>query len=271
MSSRVVIDPDGDIVLQLHQEQPSEGAADGKTVGKKLETWELIVSSKVLSLASPVFRVMIGGRFKESVELAEKKTSSETYNLPLPEDDADATIILCRILHFSINDVPEKPTTVCLERLAYLCDKYQCISAMKYCGGLWLRNWLLVFDNEDPSIDDLCRLLIFAYVIDLPYEFLGISWKLFLSHRGPFLGPFTQAVILVDHPLLDRKVARTALVSLCKTAADLSQERWIRKGSNVASHFIEVLWLLRTGTGKHPRKIVIALLRLSDATSTHFN
>jgi hypothetical protein len=214
MSSRVVIDPDGDIVLQLHQEQPSEGAADDKTVGKKPETRELIVSSKVLSLASPVFRVMIGGKFKESVELAEKKASSETCDLPLPEDDAEATIIFCRILHFNVNGVPEKPTTVLLEKLAYLCDKYQCISAMKYCGGLWLRNWLLVCDNEDPSIDDLCRLLIFAYVIDLPYEYLGISWKLFLTHKGPFLGPFTQAVMLVDHPLLHQNVCRTALVSL---------------------------------------------------------
>ncbi|KAH8663685.1 hypothetical protein BGZ60DRAFT_411902 [Tricladium varicosporioides] len=208
MSPRVVIDSEGDIVLQLHQDQPNEAAADGKTVGEKLETRELIVSSKVLSLASPVFRVMISGKFKEGVELAEKTASLETYDLPLPEDDADATIVLCRVLHFSIKDVPEKPTTVCLEKLAYLCDKYQCINAMKYCGGLWLRNWLLVCENEDLSIDDLCRLLIFAYVVDLPYEFLGISWKLFLSHKGPFLGPFTQAVILVDHPLLHQNVAR---------------------------------------------------------------
>jgi hypothetical protein len=216
MLPRVIIDPEGDIVLQLHEKQLSEAAADGKTEGEKLETRELIVSSKVLSLASPVFRVMIGGKFKEGVELAEKTASSETYDLPLPEDDAEATIVLCKILHFNIKDVPEKPTTVCLEKLAYLCDKYQCINAMKYCGGLWLRNWLLVCDKEDPSIDDLCRLLIFAYVVDLPYEFLGISWKLFLTHKGPFLGPFTQAVMLVDHPLLHQNVARTALVSLCK-------------------------------------------------------
>jgi hypothetical protein len=244
MSSRVVIDPDGDILLQLHQEQPSEDTPQGETVDKKLEVQELTVSSKVLSLASPVFKVMISGRFKESIELAEKKASSKSYALPLPENDAEATIILCRILHFSVNDVPKKPTTVCLEKLAFLCDKYQCLGAMKYCGSLWLRDWLLVYDNEDPSIDDLCRLLIFAYVIDLPYEFLGISWKLFLYHTGPFLAPSTQAVILLDHPLLRQDVARTALVSLHKAAADLSQVNWIRRGSNVASHFIGVLWLL---------------------------
>lgn len=214
MSSTVVIDPDGDVQLQLHQERLSEDAPDEKTVDKKPETRELTVSSKVLSLVSPVFKAMLSGKFKEGIELAEKKASSNSHTLNLPDDDAEATIILCRILHFNINDIPEKPTPVCLEKLAFLCDKYQCISAMKYCGGLWLRDWLLVYDSEVPSIDDLCRLLIFAYVIDLPHEFLGVSWKLFLYHKGPFLGPYTQVVILLGHPLLRQDVARTATVSL---------------------------------------------------------
>jgi hypothetical protein len=43
MSSTVVIDPDGDIQLQLHQERLSEDAPDEKTVDKKPETRELTV------------------------------------------------------------------------------------------------------------------------------------------------------------------------------------------------------------------------------------
>ncbi len=221
MPSRVVVDPDGDILLQLYRQPPNDNIPDEKTLGKRLDSEDLTVSSKVLCLASPVFKAMISGKFKESIELAEKRASSTPYALALPEDDAEATVLLCRTLHFSLCDVPEKPTSVCLEKLAYVCDKYQCASAMKYCGALWLRNWLLVYDKEEPSIDDLCRLLIFAYVIDLPYEFLGISWKLFLYHKGPFLGPYTQAVLLVDHPLLHEDVARTAPVSPYKAAADL--------------------------------------------------
>jgi hypothetical protein len=224
MSSRVIIDPDGDILLQLHQEQPCEDNLDEKMRDIKLEAQELTVSSKVLSLASPVFKAMISGKFKESIELAEAKASSKPYALPLPETDAEAIIILCRILHYSLYNIPEKLTTVCLEKLAFLCDKYQCTSAMKYCGGLWLRDWLLVYEKEDPSIDDLCRLLIFAYVIDLPYEFLGIAWKLFLHHKGPFLGQYSQAVILVDHPLLLQDVAGMLSVFLNEATADFLQE-----------------------------------------------
>jgi hypothetical protein len=131
MPSTVVIDPDRDILLQLHQEQSSDDTLNEKTVDKSLDAPELTVSSKVLSLASPVFKAMIGGRFKESIELAEEKASSKAYALALPEDDTEATIILCRILHFNFYEVPEKPTTVCLEKLAYLCT-----NAMKYCGGM---------------------------------------------------------------------------------------------------------------------------------------
>lgn len=129
-------------------------------MGEKLEAREPRVSSEVLSLASPVFRVMIGGKFKEGVELAEKTASSETYGLSLPEDDAEATTLICKILHFNIEGIPKKPNTLYLERLAYLCDKYQCINAVKNCGNLRLRNWLLVYENEDPSIEDLCQLFI---------------------------------------------------------------------------------------------------------------
>src|SRR5205085_1685297 len=64
------------------------------------------------------------------------------------------------------------------------------------------------------SIDNLCRLLIFAYVIDLPHEFLDISWKLFLYHKGPFSGPYTQAVMLVEHPLLRQDITRMAAVCI---------------------------------------------------------
>jgi hypothetical protein len=207
MSSRVVIDPDGDMLLRFHQEPPGEKTSNEKIEEKKLETLELMVSSKVLSLVSPMFKAMLNGRFKESIELAENKASSQPYTLTLP-DDREAATILVRILHFNLAGIPEKPSPACMEQLAFLCDKYQCVNAMKYCGGLWLRDWLLLYDGEEPTIDDLCRLLVFAYVTDLPKEFVDITWKIFLYHKGPFLSPHTQVAILVDHPLLHKDLAR---------------------------------------------------------------
>ncbi len=214
MSSRVVIDPEGDILLQFHQEQFGEDASDGKTEEKKLNTLELPVSSKVLSLASPVFKAMLDGRFKEGIELAKNKASSQPYTLTLP-DDGEAATILARVLHFDLTGVPEKPSPASIEKLAFLCDKYQCVNAMKYCSSFWLRNWLLAYDDEEPTIDDLCRFLVFAYVADLPKEFADIAWKLFLYHKGPFLSMYTQVTVLVDHPLLQKDLARKSNLVFC--------------------------------------------------------
>lgn len=212
MASRVVIDPDGDLLLQFHQEPLQENTSNENTKKrKKSKTLELVVSSKVLSLASPMFKAMLDGRFKEGIELAENKPSSQPYTLTL-SDDGEAATILASILHFNLPGLPEKPSPACLEKLAFLCDKYQCVNAMKYCGRLWLRDWLPEYGCEDHGcegyVHDLCRLLVFAYVADLPNEFVDIAWKLLLCHKGPFLSPYTQAIILMDHPLLPHDLAR---------------------------------------------------------------
>jgi hypothetical protein len=50
----VMIDPDGDVLLQVGSSEPKA---------------HLLVSSKVLSLASPVFAVMLSPQFKEGISL----------------------------------------------------------------------------------------------------------------------------------------------------------------------------------------------------------
>lgn len=207
MSSRIVIDADGDMLLQFYQE-PSTKDTSNENEEKKSETLELMVSSKVFSVASPVFKAMLNGSYKEGIDLAENKSSSQLYRLTLPDDDIDATTILARILHFNLTDISKKPSPSCLEKLAVLCDKYQCANAVKFCGGLWIRDWLLTYDWINPTIDDLCRILVFAYIADLPKEFVDIACKLFLCHKGPFLSPHTQVVILMDHPIVHKGLTR---------------------------------------------------------------
>jgi hypothetical protein len=237
MSSRIVIDPLGDILLQIPScpapptpiplPLPAEASDsvekddDNSSVSAKSQaadvksTRELLVSSKVLSVASPVFKAMLNGRFLEGIELSKAKTSAEPYlaQLPLPEDDAEAMTLLCKLLHFDIDDIPERPNPQSLENLAFACDKYGCISPLRYSGGTWIRNWLLHYENTEPIIDDVCRLFILAYVADLEFEFLEVAWTLLLYHKGPFQGPHTQAVIFIDHPLLHESVRSKSLTS----------------------------------------------------------
>jgi hypothetical protein len=222
MSSRAVIDSDGDIVLQLCQEQlVGEEAREGRTDGSKPGTCEFVVSSKVLSLASPVFRAILNGKFKESVDFGEKKAASEQYTLRLEGDDYEATALFCRVTHFKANDITDRPTTACLEKLAYLCDKYQCVGAVKYCGGIWVRDWIadwrMDLSDSEMLISELCQALVFAYVMHLRQEFLDISWILFRCHKGPLSSSTAKAGMLVDHPLFQQDVAGKDIISLLRS------------------------------------------------------
>lgn len=212
MGSRIIIDPDGDIYLRLQvfvsEEEPAslpESSPGGNTPTPRSKhpqpsSQRVRVSSKVLSLASPVFRAMFSGKYKEAVALADASVSLVPYTLDLPEDDAEATILLCRIMHFKTNDADDKPTPDTLQQLAMLADKYQCAHVVQLRGALWVRG---IIDKEhDLAIDDLCSLLIFAYAMDLHDELNLISFKLVISHQGRFSPGSSQAAKLSTHPLL---------------------------------------------------------------------
>ncbi|KAK0629325.1 hypothetical protein B0T17DRAFT_597729 [Bombardia bombarda] len=199
MAKEIVLDPDGDVRIVLTQREPHTVA---------------VISSKILSLASPVFNILLNGPFKEAADLKEKRSSSELYELNLPEDDPEAVIILLRLVHFkAIESIPLDHMPLSLERLAFLCDKYECTEPFKFCGTVWLRDWLEKYPEgllfpATLAIDDVCRLLVFAYVADLPNEFMALSWRLVMFHKGPIVGQHTQAVPLIDHPLLKQDVAQ---------------------------------------------------------------
>ncbi|GKT59837.1 hypothetical protein ColTof4_11056 [Colletotrichum tofieldiae] len=217
MPSRHDIDKDGDVILQLNRmglddAEVAEGGESGEDVDEKLANYEQVtndelrVSSKVLMLNSPVFKAMFGGKFKEATELAKNKGFSDPCSIDLPDDDVEAMTTLCRILHNVY--VVERPKPIGLSRLAFISDKYECTQALKYCGMVWIRDWLQDFDENVPPMVDFCHLLVFSYVVDLPLEFSEISWRIFLYHEGPFSSTSDQVKIFADHPLLRHDIIR---------------------------------------------------------------
>lgn len=251
MLKRNTVDPAGDLVLvspydpqtdtspkktSEKQDEP-KSEEEEKEIPEKLEDREILVSSKILSNASPVFQAMLDGRFLEGVQLSNSKASpdQEPFRLFLPDDDWTAMLLLCRVLHFNFNGIPDQPRSNLLLALAGVCDKYQCTQALKYCGALWLRNWTSsLSDEKETSIEDISRLLIFAYVADLPHEFCEVAWALVLHHEGPIAGPQTQAVQLIDHPLLPNDVGskKPDFGASSRAWLTLTQGTWTRSGFN---------------------------------------
>ena len=101
------VDPAGDVIL---------------TVGS--EKWDnearFRVSSKVLSLASPVFAAMVSPKWSDS---ANKASSSEPQHISLPEDHPFIMEWICQILHFR-KDIATNQDITFLVLLAQVCDKY---------------------------------------------------------------------------------------------------------------------------------------------------
>lgn len=126
-------DPEGDVLL---------------LIGPPNELKSLLVSSKVLSLASPVFNKMLQiPRFLEGVE----RSSNVPLQLPLPEDNPEAVTWLCNAIHLS-RSVDHDVSFSLFEELAILCDKYDIASAITPWSRWWLQKWKGSPDGEDKYL-----------------------------------------------------------------------------------------------------------------------
>ncbi|EXJ58874.1 hypothetical protein A1O7_06304 [Cladophialophora yegresii CBS 114405] len=76
------------------------------------------VSSKVMSLASPVFIAMFTSGFKESWTF--RGTASDPSSISLPDDDSAAFIYLSKVIHFQDPKLPNNVDIVFFEKLAVL-------------------------------------------------------------------------------------------------------------------------------------------------------
>lgn len=158
----VKIDSDGDVLFIVSSDKP---------------TARLLVSSKVLSLASPVFAAMFSPRFKEGSSLNPGCPSE----VPLPEDDPEAMTLLCNCLHFRTDHIPRNVDFSLLKALAILCDKYNVARAISAWNILWLQKW-----ETSKCEDGFEGLLVVIYALDCAEAFAKISKKAILDQVGPF-------------------------------------------------------------------------------------
>lgn len=177
-----VADPHGDVILVVGTEDPRS----------------ILVSSKILTLASPVFATMLGPNFLEGHELSNRGT--RPYELRLPEDDAETIIYICLLLHFhrNVDDFANHLTLSLFEKLALLCNKYNLAGALSN----WSRVQLMEFNSVPMDQSHYERKLYISYVFEI-HEAFWASSKAFLlngSHRGATNRPSSLAVGLTLLP-----------------------------------------------------------------------
>lgn len=162
-----IIDPDGDIFLDISPEPDSDDSV------LDVPEHRFRVSSKVLCLASPVFRAMLGSssHFQEAKDLRENSTAV----IPLEGDNKDALLIILNVAHLNADLIPNTITLDVFYEIAVVCDKYDMARIMIPWTIIWM-NPVTDF-NKKPGYE---RWLAISWVFRQWRIFLGITRELVL-------------------------------------------------------------------------------------------
>ncbi|KAF2651683.1 hypothetical protein K491DRAFT_606412 [Lophiostoma macrostomum CBS 122681] len=161
--SMVTMYKHGDVILKMKNENTE---------------LNLLVSPHALSLASPDFSTMFNGRFTEGQNLS----SASPREVPLPDDDPILMQLLCNICHLRNSEIMRQYDSGFLVEFAVLCDKYDCIEAVRPWNETWASKML---PEKCDSTSDLENMIFFSYVMDLPREFHEVTRCLVLERVEP--------------------------------------------------------------------------------------
>lgn len=181
-AERIIFDPEGDLLLRFaqpaHDQSPKRdevGAASLVSLtldsSPKKET-HMVVSSKHLMLASPVFKAMLGSTFREGQLLK----SEGKLVLDLEDDDPEAFTILLNAIHGRTREMPEKIDLKMLTQLSILADKYQILDAVRHYVSQWTRAILKNIETSpNTAASAILTSLTMCWVMRVKDSFKNIS------------------------------------------------------------------------------------------------
>ena len=152
------------LTLRLHPEADARLVIQGEPASDA--PTEFLVSSAVLSVASPYFRVLFGPNFKEGIETRR----GDCPAIVLGDDDLEGMETILSLLHFRTLKRFDTLTPEALAAVALQSDKYDCARALRPWVSHWFRG---VRGTTDP--EKLGFLLVAAYFLRIPDQFLALS------------------------------------------------------------------------------------------------
>lgn len=105
--------------------------------------------------------------------------NDSSLEIPLPEDDANALIILLNVLHYRNDQVPDALCTHDLVDVVNLADKYLCKDRIQLAARLWVRNMEAVTDALK-----LARSLTVCRQMEFDGKFSTICRRMLLYSTG---------------------------------------------------------------------------------------
>lgn len=144
------IDPEGDLVVAIGDNPPRYTR----------------ISTRHITLISPVFRAMLGPDFVEGQSTHKTVRTA----LQLPEDDVKGMRLLFQLAHWQITD-PKEIDVEAFPALLVACDKYDCFATFKFSLTAVWDNWLLRNEvpgardgREAPAVETIGEAICIAYL-----------------------------------------------------------------------------------------------------------
>ncbi|KAI1128335.1 hypothetical protein F5Y10DRAFT_177310 [Nemania abortiva] len=139
--SRQLIDPDGDLSLQVGETRciniPGDGD-QGPNHEHELPV-TFVVCSKTLSRASRVWKTLLYGGFAESKPSCNSSASEWVVNLP--DDNPKAMAAILNIIHSRFESLPQTTDLINLDdlyELTVLTDKYDLTTILRPWASIWM-------------------------------------------------------------------------------------------------------------------------------------
>jgi hypothetical protein len=121
----------------------------------------MLVSSKHMMLASPVFKAMLqASTFKEG----QKLSAAGKVEIPLPEDDPNAFEVALNIIHGRNKLVPRVLSLELLTSVSLLVDKYQMVEAVQCFSDTWIGALIEDLPEAYPSKTDSGNVVLWLQV-----------------------------------------------------------------------------------------------------------
>lgn len=161
---RVVMDPDGDLVLLVGGETQSPEQ-------------EALVCSRAMRRASPVWKKMLYGSFKEI------KPAQGPWIVSLPDDEPEPILAILRAIHGEFGKVPRSPSIELIFQILLLTNKYDTTASIRP----WAANWMAKAHKKYQSFVPTARRrdytdgaweVVSEAAVDDMLMILYISWEL---------------------------------------------------------------------------------------------
>ncbi|MCJ1477447.1 hypothetical protein MMC13_006118 [Lambiella insularis] len=214
-----------DNILIHGETRPVTAFDDEGDIILSLQSTCLLVASKVLKLASPIFRSLLDGNFSCSIKLCNKAKGLPVVHLE--EDNAEALVLLCRLVHFQtpqplVDDSTE--AIKLLKHLANICKEYEGKGAAQYYVSCWMdQNPVLVHRIMVP---EFLAMLWITHAFNLQKHFAKASKDLASCLGGNNAEAFEQYDELMSTILAAIRAMRAQLIvviqiTIAETLKDL--------------------------------------------------